>query len=352
MVISGLSQFILNANEIQKIIFVTIFTILLSLITFTICPYLSYIFDKYTEEMDKSSILRLIRPPLTFTSIMSGIWVILQIVEIPQTYYKTLVSIALTFLLIIWSRTLYISGRRIIKGVVEYRYDEEIVPIALNSWTLSTIVLGIFFLFEIWNINITPILASAGVIGIVLGLAARETISNFFGSIALYADDTYQKGDYIELNNANAEGFVRDISIRSTQLRTLDNNIITIPNSELHKSIIKNKSDPTNPHRIEINVGIEYETRPEEARNVIEECVEKNVNIDDTMLSRSVDNYKVYVKNFDDSSISYRIYVWIKYPHQEPVVRDKIQEIIYNDLEQNDIEIPYPHRKVVKDDKE
>lgn len=314
---------------------------------FIIGPRISDIFDRYTDKMDSDAILRLIRPPSTFTIFLIGMWFILQVITISDHYSGLIVSIGLTATLLIWSRTFYISGRKIIKGIVEYRYDENIVPIALNFWTFGTIVLGISFLFEIWSIDITPILASAGVAGIVIGLAARETISNFFGSIALYADDTYQKGDYIELDSKEAEGFVRDISIRSTQLRTLDNNIITVPNSELHKSIIKNKSDPTNPHRIELEVGVTYDSNPEYTREVIDNAIQRKIDDGENMISRSIDNYKIYVKNFADSSINYRIYLWIKHPHQRPIVTDSIYELVYNELAEKDIEIPYPHRKIM-----
>lgn len=333
-------------NDIEISIFIFILTIISSISIYILSRKLAKFISHYSEDMDSDHIMRLIRPPLTYTIIYIGLWFVIQFISIPVQFSQVADSLGMTILLLIWSRTVYISGRRMIKNIVEYRYDENIVPIALNVWTFSTIVFGILFIFEIWNFDITPILASAGVFGIIIGFAARETISNFFGSIALHADNTYQKGDYIEIDESDAQGFVKDISIRSTELRTLDNNIVTIPNSKLHKSIIKNRSDPTDSHRIELEVGISYNTEPQKAKDIIDSSISNAIEKSDNVAIRSIDNYRVFVKDFGDSAILYRIFVWIKYPNQDPIVRDELQKIIYNSLHNENIEIPYPQRTV------
>lgn len=336
----------INFNDLETSLIILILTLISTAIVYILTPKLARLIEKYTDKMDSASLIRLLRLPLVYTSIYIGIWFFIQLITLSTEFVSLINSLTLTLGILLWSRTLYMFGRKIIKSVIKYRYDENIVPIALNIWTLSMLVFGVLFVFEVWDINITPILASAGVFGIVIGLAARETISNFFGSIALYADNTYQKGDYIRTEDSNSEGFVKDISIRSTQLQTLDNNIITIPNSQLHKSVIENKSEPSKSQRIELEIGISYNQDPDKVRNIINQCISDKISGEDSMELNSVSNYKVFVKEFGDSAVIYRIYLWIKHPSSEPNVRDKIQSLIYDTLDEKDIDIPYPKRSV------
>lgn len=333
-----------NDLEISIILFIS--TLLSSVFIYFLTPYIANFLGDYADKMNTESLTRLIRVPLIYTSIYIGLWLLIQIITLSPEIISSINSVSLTIGVLLWSRTIYIFGKKLIKSVINYRYDENIVPIAINIWTLSMILFGVLFIFEFWNIDITPILASAGVFGIVIGLAARETISNFFGSIALYADNTYQKGDYIRTEDSNSEGFVKDISIRSTQLQTLDNNIVTIPNSQLHKSVIKNKSEPSKSQRIEIEVGISYDENPKDVRDIIDETISKSMSEDEDMALNSINNYKVYLKNFGDSAVIYRIFIWIKHPSSEPNVRDKIQSILYDSLDEENVVIPYPQRSV------
>jgi small-conductance mechanosensitive channel len=136
-------------------------------------------------------------------------------------------------------------------------------------------------------------------------------------------------------------------------LKTLENNTITIPNSELHKSIIENRSEPTKSHRIEIEVAVSYDIRPEDARDVIEDTMDGFASDDNENISESIDNYKVLTKNLADSGIVYRIFIWIEYPYQQPAIRDRVQEKLYDRLDEENMNIPFPQRTVhMQDSKE
>ena len=346
MVLEEVRSTIMDLTQVETALLVLISGFIGSIVVYIVTPPVARFASEYSDEIEPKPLLRLARPPLTFTMIFIGGWTALQVLQLPSEVTSIAESVGYTILTLLWTRSIYVVGQKIIKGITKYRYDEEVVPIMNNVWTLATIMTVVLFIFKAWDVDITPILASAGVIGVVIGLAARETISNFFGSIALYADDTYEKGDFIRVQEKDVEGFVDHISIRSTELRTLSNNSITIPNSTLHKSVIQNKSEPTDSHRVEIEVGVSYDVNPEEARQTIDDAIEENVSEGDSVAAKSVDNYRVFIKSFADSSVVYRIFVWIEYPHQQPNVRDSLQEIVYNALEENEMEIPYPQRTV------
>lgn len=345
-VIDDLEIFISQSGTLGIVSATLIVGAVATFLAYLISSPVSTAISRYSNELGKEQTIKLIRPPITFSVFSSSLWVSVQFISIVNPILPVLSSLLLTISVILWVRFSYFVAREIIEDIISYRYDEDLVPIVQNVWTLLSILVTIILIFESWEIDITPILASAGVFGIVLGLAAKETISNFFGSIALYADSTYQKGDYIIIDNSEAEGFVEDISIRSTKLRTLQNNTTTIPNSELHKSVIENRSEPTGSHRIEIEVAVSYDTRPEDARDIIEDTVSDLVSDNDENVTESVDNYKVLTKNLADSGIVYRIFIWIEYPYQQPVIRDRVQEKVYNRLNEENMGIPFPQRTV------
>jgi small-conductance mechanosensitive channel len=292
--------------------------------------------------------VRATRDALTATAVALTVIAAVQPVELGRAE-GFVFSTSASVLVIFWLGLVHAVGAPIVDRVVTYRYDSDIAPIVRNVWTLSVLVLAVFALFEAWDVDVTPLLASAGVAGIVLGLAARETISNFFGSIALYADDTYEVGEYIEVEGMG--GFVEDISIRSTRLRTLDDNFITVPNSKLHDSMVKNKGAPTSSHRIEIEVSVSYNDDHEAARGLIEDTVEKAIEDHAELLdSERSEGFEVLLKELADSAIVFRIFVWIEDPSDEPELRDGISSEVYAALEKEGVKIPYPQRSVHIDD--
>lgn len=351
-VIDNLETFVSELGTLEMVSAILISGVVATMLAYLISSPISSTINRYSDELSREQTIRLIRPPITFSVFSISVWSSVQIVSALNPISSILRSALLTIFIILWVRFLYFVVREIIEDIIAYRYDEDLVPIMQNVWTLLSILIAIILIFEAWSVDITPILASAGVFGIVLGLAARETISNFFGSIALYADNTYQKGDYIRIDDSDAQGFVEKISIRSTQLKTLQNNTITIPNSELHKSVIENRSEPTKSHRIEIEVAVSYDVRPEEARGVIKDTMDDFVSDDNENITESIDNYKVLTKNLADSGIIYRIFIWIEYPYQQPVIRDRVQEKVYDRLDEEDMGIPFPQRTVHMQDSE
>jgi small-conductance mechanosensitive channel len=99
---------------------------------------------------------------------------------------------ALSIIALTWGYAFLRIGPPVLTAVTDSRYvDDQVRPIFQNVWTVAVLAVSLFAVLAIWRIDVTPLLASAGVLGIIVGLAARDTIANFFGSIALYADGTY-----------------------------------------------------------------------------------------------------------------------------------------------------------------
>lgn len=343
-----------STNE-TSLIFVALVSILLAVLTYIISPIILRRVLKYasTENLDfnKKTFIKNSRLALSSSFIVLGFSIIAEETEIIFSIENVTLSVLLTIILLLWLRVGHNIGKYIIQKIVKKRYDKSIIPIIENVWTLIILLMMVFLTFDIWSIDITPLLASAGVAGIVLGLAARETISNFFGSVALYADNTYQTGHFIELNNGEFRGFVHDISIRSTQLVTLEGNKVIVPNSKLHNSIIENKSTPKPDHRIELEVGVSYDSTPGEAEEAIRRGIERVIEEEEDyerswFFGNAQDSYRLFLKDFGDSAIIFKIFLKIKAPQQENPLRSKFYHTIYEELDKDNIGIPYPQRSI------
>jgi MscS family membrane protein len=214
-------------------------------------------------------IFRSVHPPLYVTVVLVGAFVAVKLLEVATDWTDLLRAGLLTLLVLMWMNALIRMGRRVSNEATEdERFDNQVVPIFQNVWTAVVLGGGIYLVLTVWNIDVTPLLASAGVLGIVLGLAARDTIANFFGSLALYADRTYAIGDFVLLDSGE-RGRVEDVSIRSTDIRTRSDTIITVPNSQLNTATIINESTPERERRLRVSLGVAYGSDLEYVEDVL-----------------------------------------------------------------------------------
>ena len=235
-----------------------------------------------------------------------------------------------------WTWQLRVRGDDIIERFVAVRYDETLAPIVENVWDVTIIAVFFLLVLDQWGIGVAALLAPAGIIGIILGFAARKTVANFFGSLSLYADETYRRGDFIELENGTA-GTVRDISVRSTVLQTLDGDLVTVPNAELSGGKVINKSSPRPDRRIRSRVGVSYDADPERVRRVLDEAA--------TPISE-VREPNVHLREFGDSALVFEVFVWIDQPANRLRVEHELNMAIHAALEDGGIGIPFPQREV------
>ena len=286
-------------------------------------------------------VLEGIHPALYVTVVLVGAYLARVPIGLSDALDTSVVATILSLITLVWMATLLRVGRRASRELVDSstRVDQSVVPIFQNVWTFAVVGVGGFLLLTFWNINVTPLLASAGVLGIIVGLAARDTIANFFGSIALYFDGTYAVGDYIVLESGQ-RGRVEDISIRSTVIRTRDDVLVTIPNSQLNSATIVNESDPERERRIRIPVGVAYGSDLDHVEEVLLSVAESE------SLVLEQPKPRVRVRGFGDSAVDVELLCWIR----DPVLRGRATHLlnkgIYAAFEEAGVGIPFPQRDV------
>lgn len=318
--------------------------LILAIILYYINPILLSHITKYVD-INESRFRNLFQIPLLISIISYSVWYSITISSYTYIVESWYTPFLITINILFWIRGIINFGSYILrKTIKQEKENHDIIPILENIWIFIAVLIMIFFILRIWEINVTPFLASAGIAGLIIGFAARDTIENFFGGIALYADQTYYIGDFIELDNST-RGWVRQISIRSTVIHTLDGDSVTIPNSKLHKSIIKNKSYPKNAFRTSIDIGVSYESDTDEVQTILENTINDIVAEKDSIILENP-RHQVHLRDFSDSAITFEIFVWIKLPNQKPLVENLINKKIYASLRENNIKIPYPQRTI------
>ena len=198
------------------------------------------------------------------------------------------------------------------------------------------VVVGLEIL-SIWNIDLSPLLASAGIIGIVIGFAAQETIKNLFGGISISLDKSLKVGDWVFIDGAKMK--VHKLGIRATQFLTLDGTLKIYPNSYIAENIIENLSEPPIPKKVKITVGVAYGSDPEKVKKVLKEEAEKTDKV-------KKDSIAVFMTNMGAYSIDFLLVCEVPSIDDVWPVKTTLIENIYNRLRQEGIEIPFPTNTV------
>lgn len=238
---------------------------------------------------------------------------------------------------------------------------KEMIVFILRIIKVILILLVILFLFSQLGIDIKAIAASLGVGGIAIALASKDTLTNFFGSLSIMTDNSFSQGDWIK--SGDVEGTVIDIRMRTTRIRTFDNAMITIPNSQLANTHILNWSKRRIGRRINMSIGITYESKMEDIINLKDDIFEMLSNHPGIATSKNalVSSRKfevikredlqgvkrtllVYIDEFGPSSVNILVYCFSKSPDWEEwlTVKEDVIVKISELTKKNNCEFAYP----------
>jgi len=197
---------------------------------------------------------------------------------------------------------------------------------------------------DILGINVMPFIAGAGVAGIAVGFAAKDTLSNLIAGVLLIIDRPFEIGDRIEVWSAPAGsatwGDVIDIGLRATRIKTTDNIVIIIPNNEIMKRDIVNYTTISTLIRVRVNIGVSYEADIRKAKDIIIDVARRMEWVADAPPP------KVVVRNFGDSSVDLQLRVWIRNARRRMDTVSFVIDNVKEAFDQAGIEIPYPKRDI------
>ena len=312
-----------------------------------------YYASKTKFEFDEL-IVAALRKPLYLTVIISGMFFTLYYTDITTDYVSILDDIGLTALFIIWIITLIKINKILFDKVfphltrkTETQIDDELLPLFKGIVNVALVFIGTLAILNvIWNINVTPLFASAGIAGIAVAFAAQDSIAQLFGGISIYFDQPFIKGDRIELESGEV-GIVHEVGIRTTRILNLYNNMIIIPNSIIANSKIINYTSPQSIMVVKMTMGVAYGSDVEKVRKILHAIIQDiDLVLDDPAAAVRLDNY-------GDSSLNFALYMWIKSPSDKMKLIDMVNSRIAEEFEKEGIEIPFPTRTLyIKDQQE
>ncbi|MDD1696262.1 MAG: mechanosensitive ion channel family protein [Methanoregula sp.] len=202
--------------------------------------------------------------------------------------------------------------------------------------------IAIMAILSVFEIDITPFLAGAGILGLAVAFAAQDIISNFFGGAIITIDKPFRVGDRIKVDTYY--GDVISIGPRSTRLKTLDYQIVTIPNNKITTNVIVNYAEPDQKMRIALPISVAYGTDPQKIKKILLEIASEVIKNTEYLIEDPAP--KAFFTEFSDSSLNFILYVWAKKYNLPDEVRDAVNSRISDRFAAEGIEIPFPQMEV------
>jgi MscS family membrane protein len=335
---------IFSENPIYQSIIIILFSLLLArLFNNFISKIILRIADRTQTHLD-NQIIQISRPTISNSIILIAMGLASKL-TLPDQAGMFSSQILYTFALLVWSLFLLRLSRILLKHFSQSERNLPLVthqtlPLFQNLSALIVTGLAIYIIFILWHIDMTAWLASAGIIGIAVGFAAKDTLANLFSGVLILADAPYKIGDYIVLDTGE-RGMVTHIGIRSTRMLTRDDVELTIPNSIMGTTKIINESGgPYKKFRIRVSVGVAYGSDIDKVKKLL---------FDVAVAEEKVCNDpepRVRFRNFGNSSLDLDLLCWVEEPSMRGQVIDVLLTCIYKEFTRENIEIPYSKQDI------
>ena len=288
------------------------------------------------------SLVDLVHRPVMLSFVLIGLGLATLRLGLPDAPALFAVNTLKTIAIFVWYGTL---GRlnNLIVGALRESPGTKLVqtgmlPLLHNAMKVVLVALAIYFVFLAWDIDVTAWLASAGIVGLALSFAAKDTLSNLFAGVSIVMDSPYRTGDYIILDSGE-RGVVTEIGLRSTRILTRDDIEITVPNGIIGNSTITNEAGgPPSRHRIRVAIGAAYGSDVDHVLGTLEKVATDNTDI------LSDPSPRARFRRFGDSSLDFELLGWIANPADRGRVQHELNCAVYKAFNDERIEIPFPQR--------
>jgi len=259
-----------------------------------------------------------------------GEWVDMLILIIPNLIIASIVGVIAYFF------SKYVR-KFAVKAVSKVTKNRTILNLVAN---LTTVIFGVFILFIILSIlnlgdTINKILATAGVLGLAVGLALQDPMTNLFSGVFMSVRKLYKIGDLVETNGYF--GTITDIDLKATRLKLPTGQRVIIPNKDVIQKPLKNYSS-SEERRVDLECGVSYGDDLDEVESIVREVMD---NVDGLIEDKPID---FMFTEFGGSSINFKVRFWIPKTSQANFLkhRSEVIKAIKKSFDKNDISIPFP----------
>ena len=327
---------------LQVVVIVLLFLLTAKIVDILISRYIRRLLKKTKISFD-DQLLDIFHRPVFVSIILFGLMLATERLTFPYVVHFVTIGILKTVAILLWAK----AGYRFLSLVIDIfsrdqsRFtliQQRTQPLFVNFVLILVVAIALYFIFLAWNINVTAWMASAGIAGLAISFAAKDTLANLFAGVFIMADAPYKLKDMIVLESGE-RGQVTHIGIRSTRILTRDDVEITLPNSIMgNVKIINEAGGPSEKYRIRIKVGVAYGSDIDNVHSVL---------LDVARNHSSVCRYpepRVRFRSFGNSSLDHELLCWVEKPVLRGRVTHELNTDIYKRFIAEDIEIPFPQR--------
>jgi small-conductance mechanosensitive channel len=314
------------------------------LVRLLVFPLILHLTRKTQTTLDDQLILGL-RLPVAYTILLVGVsWSLLSLQLQPKVSF-ILLGLLKSMAALIWTGaalrigSLFLESTSRRQGQASW-IQPRTLPILRIAWKVLVVGGLFYFLLASWHIDVTTWVASAGVLGLAIGFAAKDTLANLFAGLFIIADAPYRIGDFVILEGG-VRGVVTDIGVRSSRILTRDDIEVTVPNAVIANGEIINESGGQHRKtRVRVKVSAAYGSDLDQVRQVLLSCVEGVQNV------CAQPHPRVRFREFGDSGLQFELLAWIEDPVYRGRVLDELNTRVYKAFHATGIEIPYAKHDV------
>jgi small-conductance mechanosensitive channel len=283
--------------------------------------------------------------PSLYWCVAIGLYIGIAVSELPAKYIHY--STRLIHVIIIFSMTIAaanLAGEVFRNYVRKSNLPVPTTGLAYGILKGTIIAIGLLIILSVLGISITPLITALGVGGLAVALALQDTLSNLFAGIHILMERTIRIGDFIKLESGQ-EGYVTDITWRTTRVKMLSNNMVVLPNSKLAQSVVTNYYLPEKSMSLSIQIGVSYSEDPEKIEAILAEEAKKAVGQIPGLLGDPEPSVS-FIPGFGESSLDFTLSCKVQEYVDQYLVQHELRKRIFRRFKQEGIEISFPRRKV------
>lgn len=340
----GLYTYWLKEILVSCLIF-ALFWLLAKLVRYLLTVWGPRLTSFTATDLDDRIINRVV-PPVGLLVIFAGLYLALRRLPLPENAHVIASGSVFVVNVILLTNIAY----RIIDEILNWYAERvaertgdglnrQIIPLLEKLSSIFLICSALIITLRHFNYDVLSLVTALGIGSLALGLAAKDTIANMISGFTLMIDRPFRIGDRIQLVGGQW-GDVVDIGLRSTKIKTVENTLLIIPNSELCNTTIINLAFPDLRAKGRINVGVAYGSDPEKIKAIL---VAAARDIPEILTEPQPEAFFV---SFGDSALNMALFFWVRDYTEVFPVTDRLNTLIHDRFRENGIAIPYPTRTV------
>ncbi|HMK60012.1 MAG TPA: mechanosensitive ion channel family protein [Dissulfurispiraceae bacterium] len=286
-----------------------------------------------------------IRTPSLFWCLAVGLYIGIAVSELPDKYVFYL-NKALHVIVVL---SFTMAAANLVGELLKNYVQKSRLPLPSTGLFYGVvkglvIALGVIIALGILGISITPLITALGVGGLAVALALKDTLENFFSGIHILVEKSIRVGDFIKLETGQ-EGYVEDITWRTTRIRMLPNNMVVIPNSKLSQSIVTNYYLPEQKMSLQIPISVSYSSDPDHVEELLIDEAGKAAGEVPGLLE-DPPPFVRFIPGFGDSALEFTLICQVREFVDQYNVQHELRKRILKRFRAEHIEIPFPQRTI------